>query len=95
MALQLPAVLSGSLTLTGAPVYLTPGRDWARNLQAAQVFGTSEELEAALSWARTQEAVVCDPYAFSVDAKAELPTPISARERIRASGPTVGLARAS
>ncbi|MCA9642820.1 MAG: DUF2849 domain-containing protein [Polyangiaceae bacterium] len=95
MALQLPAVLSGSLTLTGAPVYLAAGRDWTRSLSEAEVFRSTDDLEASLTWARSQEAVVCDPYAFSVDAQADKPTPISARERIRANGPTVGLARAS
>ncbi|MEZ4230010.1 MAG: DUF2849 domain-containing protein [Polyangiaceae bacterium] len=95
MALHFPVVLSASLTSSGAPVYLTPDRKWTRDLSAAEVFTAAETLDPVLAWARSQEATVCDPYAFSVDGKAAQPTPISARERIRASGPTVGLARAS
>lgn len=95
MALQFPVVLSASLTLSGAPVYLAVGRVWTRVLDEAQLFADAATLDAELAWARSQEGTVCDPYAFSVDAKAPRPTPISARERIRATGPTVGLARAS
>lgn len=95
MALQFPVVLSASLTLSGAPVYLAPGRVWTRVLEEAQLFSDAETLDVELGWARSQEATICDPYAFSVDAKAPRPVPISARERIRATGPTVGLSRAS
>lgn len=72
----------------GVVVYLGPGRSWVRDLSEAQPHA-AEEVENALTWAssRELEKVVVDPYSMPV--VGTQPSGRSARERIRARGPTV------
>jgi hypothetical protein len=46
-----------------------------------------------LEQAARQERVVCDPYFFDVRVQRELLEPLSARERIRAQGPSTRVRR--
>ena len=77
----------------GGVVYLRADRRWTDALAEAWVADGSDDAEATLAWAETQEHAVCDPYLVDVDLVDGVPTPRSARERIRAEGPQPTLRR--
>jgi uncharacterized protein DUF2849 len=86
-------VISASLTDTGAPTYLTRDGKWVRDLQSAWAIETDEERDALLEQALRQERVVADPYFFDVRLEDSKIDPMTARERIRADGPTTRIRR--
>jgi len=77
-------------------VYRRADGSWSRDLQVAEVVGDepSAKAHAAAALAKEQRNIT-DPYVievFSQDGKID---PLSARERIRATGPTVHTRRIS
>lgn len=85
-------VVTASLTDDGSPAYLTSDRQWSRQLSRAAVLDAGAA-DALLELARGQERHVCDPYRVAVAVQAGAPVAASARERIRAEGPTTRLRR--
>ena len=86
-------VISAQLLETGAPAYLTVAGVWSTNLQDAATVLTDEERDALLAQAARQERIVCDPYFFDVRVEQSTIDPLSARERIRAFGPSTRVRR--
>jgi hypothetical protein len=86
-------VISASLTDTGAPTYLTKDGGWSPDLQRAAPILSDEERDALLAEALRQERKVADPYFFDVRLDGSAIDPLSARERIRAAGPTTRIRR--
>lgn len=87
-------VISASLTETGAPAYLTRHGGWSRNLQQALALENEADRDAWLTHALRQQRLVCDPYFFDVRVEPSGIDPLSAREKIRASGrPTTRMRR--
>jgi hypothetical protein len=86
-------VISASSTATGAPVYLKEGGAWSDRLQDAACWASEAERDAALIPAAAREDLVCDAYSFMVLIKEGAIDPMSARESIRAQGPTVRVRR--
>lgn len=86
-------VISASLTDTGAPVYLTAEGTWSPDLQLAATVVTEAERDRLVQQALEQERLVCDPYFFDVRVEGGVIDPLSAREYIRAAGPTVRIRR--
>jgi hypothetical protein len=86
-------VISAQLLDTGAPAYLTAEGVWSTNLQQAATVLTDEERDALLAQAAQQERIVCDPYFFDVRVEHNTIDPLSARERIRALGPSTRVRR--
>lgn len=82
-------VISAGLTSTGAPAYLRADGGWSTTLQEAYPAISEEERDRLLAEALRQEREVCDPYAFAVNLVQGKIDPLSAREKIRATGPTV------
>jgi len=86
-------VVTASFTDDGAPAYLTADGGWSRALQDAQpMHADAQERQVAERSAHDQRAV-CDPYAFKVEVTAGVIDPLTAREHIRAKGPTTRLRR--
>lgn len=85
--------MTASFTKTGAPVYFTAQSTWSPNLQSAGLFETVAERDAKEAEANRAEAVACDIYTFMVCEEAGVIDPLSAREGIRAGGPTVAMRR--
>jgi hypothetical protein len=86
-------VVTANFTSAGAVAYLRADKSVTRVLDEAACFATKEEAEAMRKVALGMEAIIADPYLMEV---AELPTgldPLTARERIRAQGPTIRLRR--
>jgi hypothetical protein len=86
-------VISAQLLDTGAPAYLTADGVWSTSLQQAATVLTDEERDALLAQAAKQERIVCDPYFFDVRVEHNTIDPLSARERIRALGPSTRVRR--
>jgi hypothetical protein len=86
-------VISASLTDTGAPTYLARDGKWVRELQHAWPVETDAERDALIEQALRQERVVADPYFFDVRVQGNEIDPMTARERIRAQGPTTRIRR--
>jgi hypothetical protein len=86
-------VISASFTESGAPAYLTGDGSWSPNLQAATTIPSEAERDEKLAEALRHERVVCDAYFFDVRVEGSVIDPLSARERIRAEGPTVRIRR--
>jgi hypothetical protein len=86
-------VISANFTDSGAPAYLAANGEWVREFQRSAPIETESERDALLNRALEQERLVCDPYFFDVRLEGGVIDPISARERIRAEGPTVRIRR--
>ena len=86
-------VISGGRTDDGAPIYLTAAGNWSTKLDEAVPIEDKDRLKQLLDDAARREREVCDPYHFGVTLEAGLVTPLSQRERIRATGPTTRVRR--
>ncbi|MGD8861062.1 MAG: DUF2849 domain-containing protein [Myxococcales bacterium] len=87
-------VVSAARTDDGAPAYLKSNKTWSGVLRDAAVVDNPSVADELLQFARSQERQVCDPYVVKVDRDGQgAPLPVSARERIRADGPTTRLRR--
>jgi hypothetical protein len=86
-------VISAQLLETGAPAYLMASGLWSGDLQQALTALTDVERDALLAQAEQQQRIVCDPYFFDVRVEHNTIDPLSARERIRALGPTTRVRR--
>lgn len=86
-------VVTAGFTDDGAPAYLTPTGDWSRLLEEADLIAEEERKDQLLARALGEETRVCDPYAIQVRRSDAGIDPLSARETIRAQGPTTRLRR--
>jgi hypothetical protein len=91
--MALKFVVTANRVVDGSVVYLAVDRTWASRLDASYRTDAEPERDALLAWAKTQEREICDPYAVEVEETADRVTLQSVRERIRADGPAVVLAR--
>lgn len=86
-------IVTANFTADGAVAYLGTDGEFGRELTGARVFDTKEEAEAARVVATGIERIVADPYLTEVGLAQQGLDPLSARERIRAKGPTVRVRR--
>jgi hypothetical protein len=85
-------VLTANKLVIGEVVYWTESQDWQPSLQQAQVLDDADaERTLKLAALSVQRCEVVAPYAFSVHVKHGRIIPLSAREHIRACGPSVRL----
>lgn len=83
-------VVTGKLTDDAANVWRRADGTWSRDLQEAGV--VSDEATAkslAASALASEQRQITDPYVIEVFAEGGTIDPLTARERIRATGPTV------
>ena len=86
-------VVTARFLAAGTPAYLKSDGTWGRALQEAAVLPAAKgELEATTR-ARTEQPIVADPYTFPVLVKEGFIDALTARERIRSTGPTVRIRR--
>ncbi len=85
-------VISANRTADGGVVYLAGDRRWTPELSAAAAHPSKAATRDGLSWARTQEAFVCDPHPIKVKLDASGPIPVDTKQQIRAAGPEATLA---
>jgi hypothetical protein len=77
----------------GAPVYLKADGTWSRSLQEAAVLPVDKGEAEATTRGKSEQPIVADPYTFKVEVKDGFIDALSARERIRSTGPTVRIRR--
>lgn len=82
-------VISAGFTDDGGPAFLKADGGWSRSLQDALPIEGEQKKDELLAVALKQEVSVCDPYAFQVCITEQGIDPLSARENIRAQGPSV------
>jgi hypothetical protein len=87
----MPRILTASATRDGQPLYRQARGGWTPSLALASVLCDESEAASELDAARDEEATVCDPYLIDVETKGERIVPLSFREQIRATGPTVAI----
>ena len=86
-------VVTAGFTDDGAPAFLRADGGWSRTLNDAQPIETDTHKDELLAAALKQEVLVSDPYAIQVCITPQGLDPLSARETIRAQGPTTPLRR--
>ena len=86
-------LITGSLTLKGTVVYLDEAGNWVEKLENAVVFASEAAGEDRLSKVKASEAVITEPYTFVAERVAGQLVPTSAREKLRAEGPSTRLRR--
>lgn len=86
-------VVSASFLGSGAPAYRRADGTWSPHLQEAVAVATEAERDALLAAALKDEGVACDAYHFPVRLEGGVVDPLTAREEIRAKGPTIPMRR--
>jgi hypothetical protein len=86
-------VVTARLLADGAPVYLKADGTWGRSLQEAKPLPTVAGETEAAQRGKSDQREVADPYTFKVEVNGSEIDALSARERIRATGPTVRIRR--
>lgn len=86
-------VVTARLLADGAPVYLKADGSWSRSLQDAKTLPSTEGQAEADARAKNDQRQVADPYVFKVEVKGGEIDPLSTRERIRSTAPTVRVRR--
>jgi hypothetical protein len=82
-------VVTANLLGSGAPTYRRKDGSWSTNLQEAHPIADAAERDSMLAEAAREEATVADAYFFPVRLDGPTIDPLTAREEIRAKGPTV------
>ena len=84
-------VLTANRLIDGEVVYLAPNGAWVETLDAARVFDSKADAEAALVVGAEAERrlVIVHAYLFEVTQAGDPLKPVKQREVIRAAGPTV------
>ena len=86
-------VVTANLLGSGAPCYRTKDGSWSTNLQDAHPAESEAERDQMVADSMREEAVVADAYFFAVRIEGGAIDPLTAREEIRAKGPTVPYGR--
>jgi len=86
-------VITGSLTQEGHVAYLRADGTWAAHLAEAHPFEEKAEASARLAEVERHEDVITEPYVFAAKRVGDEIRPVSAREILRAHGPSTRLRR--
>jgi Protein of unknown function (DUF2849) len=86
-------IVTANFTADGAVAYLRADGEFGRALTEARLFDAKDEAEAARVTATRAERIVTDPYLTEVGVAPQGLDALTARERIRAQGPTVRVRR--
>lgn len=86
-------VVTARWLLDGAAVYLKADGTWSRSLQEAKPLSPAEGEAEAQKRTKEDQRNVADPYTFKVEVRGGEIDALSARERIRSTGPTVRVRR--
>ncbi len=87
-------VVTARFLADGAPAYLRADGTWSRVLQEATALPTERGEAEATARTKNEQRVVADPYTIKVEVESGgFIDALSARERIRSTGPTVRVRR--
>ncbi len=87
-------VVTARFLADGTPAYLRADGSWSRALQEAHAVAPEQGQLEASTRAQTEQRIVADPYTFRVSVESGgFIDALTARERIRSTGPTVRVRR--
>jgi len=87
-------VVTAYFLADGTPAYLRADGNWGHSLQEAHVLSEEQGKAEASTRGKTEQRIVADPYTFKVLVESGgFIDALSARERIRSTGPTVRVRR--
>ena len=86
-------IVTANFTADGSVAYFRADQTYSKLLSEAAVFDTKEAAEAAVKIALGVEREVSDPYLTEVTVATQGLDALTARERIRSSGPSIRLRR--
>jgi hypothetical protein len=86
-------IVTANFLASGGPAYRRKDRSWSTDLQQGCPVATEAERDAMLADAMREESEVADAYAFPVRLEGTAIDPLTAREEIRAKGPSVAYRR--
>lgn len=88
-------IVTANFTADGGVAYRRSDGSWSRDLKDAGTFPSEAEAQPFVTAAsKTEQRLVSDPYAIDVGFTAGGLVGLTARERIRANGPTIPIRRA-
>ena len=90
---MVPQIITANRLIDGDVVYLTPSHDWSEWIEDAAIAESQEDTDALLAIGQQAETdrVVVGAYEFAVETEGGKIAPVSVREMIRATGPSVRL----
>ena len=87
-------VVTGKFTADGANAWRRADGTWSQNLQEAGLLADEASAKTHVANAvANEQREISDPYVIEVHADSGTIDPLSARERIRATGPTIRIRR--
>jgi hypothetical protein len=88
-------IVTANFTADGAVAYRRADGTWSRKLAEAEALAAEDEATPIVARvAKLEQREISDPYGIDVGSGPEGLFPLTARERIRAHGPTVPIRRA-
>jgi hypothetical protein len=84
-------VVTANRTDDGGVAWLRDDGTWSSALAEAALFGDEPSANAAVERAKTEQRTVCDPYATRMHFDGSAIHPVTMRERIRATGPSIAV----
>jgi len=86
-------IVTGNFTEDGAVAWRRADGSWSRRIaEAGLVDAATAKLQSTTAIANEQREI-CDPYGIEVHVDGDTIDPLTARQRIRATGPTIQLRR--
>ena len=82
-------IVTANALTSGDVVYLTGSDDWSPEIVEAEFIDDAEHAESRLVAAQRQAHLVVGPYLADVTITANGPVPVTRREALRASGPSI------
>jgi hypothetical protein len=87
-------IVTGNFTDDGAVAWRRADGTWSRTIAEAGLLADEASAKAlAATSIATEQRLICDPYGIEVYAEGGTIDPLTARQRIRANGPTVPIRR--
>ena len=87
-------IVTGNFTDDGAVAWRRADGTWSRRIADAGLVGDEATAKTHAAGAiANEQREICDPYGIEVQINGDTIDPLTARQRIRANGPTVPLRR--
>ena len=93
MAMPTHWIVTGNFTEDGSVAWRRANGTWSRQIADAELVDEPTAKALATKAGSTEQREICDPYGIEVDASGDSIDPLTARQRIRANGPTIQLRR--
>ena len=86
-------IVTGNFTEDGSVAWRRADGTWSRRIADAGLVDEPTAKAQSATAGATEQREICDPYGIEVDASGDTIDPLTARQRIRANGPTIQLRR--